>query len=390
MSASGQTPDYVARVRELAPLIRECADEAERERRLPKRLADAMATAGLYRVAAPASVGGAETHPFTQIEVIEAAAETDGAAGWNLMIGIENLGFLGGALEEPMAQKLFADPGLIVAGALNPLGRATPVPGGLRVSGQWPFASGCHNAQYFWGQCIVYDGDEPAREEDGRVVLREALIPSSEFEIVDTWHVSGLRGSGSHDVRATDLFVPDERVTGVLARPPRHSTPLFRLPPFSRLAYNKVGVATGICRAAIDHFVRLATDKVPRASGNSLRERATAQLAVAEAERELRSSRAFVFDIVGEIWEDTVAGRPVTQKQRALVQLACSGAASSAVSAVERIHDSAGATANFTSSPLERCFRDVQVVRQHIMVSSQWTEAAGRVLLGLDSNSLLL
>ena len=193
------------RARVLAPLVREGADEAERERRLPDRIAEAMADAGLYRIAAPRSVGGGECEPRTQIETIEAIAYADGATGWNLMIGVENLGFLGATLPLEAARRLFADPRLIVAGALNPLGRATPASGGFRVTGQWPFASGCHNAQFFWGQCIVHDGDTPAPGPNGGLLLREALVPAGEFEIVDTWHVSGMRGSGSHDVAIHDV-----------------------------------------------------------------------------------------------------------------------------------------------------------------------------------------
>ncbi|MBW2416672.1 MAG: hydroxylase, partial [Deltaproteobacteria bacterium] len=281
------------------------------------------------------------------------------------------------------AERIYADPALVVSGALNPLGRAVPADGGYRITGQWPFASGCQNSHFFWGQCIV--------EEDGdRVRMVEALVPADDFEVVDTWNVSGLRGTGSHDVRVTDLFVPDERMTSALTTPTRETGVLFRLPPFSRLAYNKVGVATGIARAALDHFSDLASTKTPRASGRPLAERATAQLAMAEAEAELGSSRAWAFETVGELWDAVAAGHAPTSEQRARVQLACSNAASAAVRAVERVHAAAGTSANFIGHPLERCFRDVQVVRQHIMVSPQWFEAAGRVLLGLDSRSPLI
>lgn len=381
--------DPVARARELVPLVREHADEAERERRLPQRVAEAMASAGLHRVAAPRSVGGGECDPATQIETIEVISAADGASGWNLMIGIENQGFLGAALPLETARKLFADPTLIVAGALNPLGRAKRGDGGLIVSGQWPFASGCHNAGWFWGQCILMDGDEPARNEAGQVELREALIPASEFEILDTWHVAGLRGSGSHDVAAHDVFVPDAHVTAVLtgATKPRETGTLYRFPPFNRLAYNKVGVATGIARAAIDHFKQLASEKLPRGSSKLLRDKVSVQLAVAEAEARLRSARAFVLDAVGEVWRATEAGREATAEQRALVHLACSSACAASIRTVEIVHSAAGTTANFTSSPLERCLRDVRVVPQHIMVSPQWAEMAGRVLLGVEGDS---
>ena len=381
--------DPIARARDLLPLVRECADEAERERRLPGRLAQAMAAAGLYRVAAPRSVGGAECNPRSQIETIETISAADGAAGWNLMIGIEIMGFLGAALDLETARKLYADPGLIVAGALNPLGRATKSEGGFRVSGQWPFASGCHNAQWFWGQCIVVDGDDPTNREPGGVVLREALIPAAEFEILDTWHVSGLRGSGSHDVAARDVFVPEERMTAVLSGgfQLRETGTLFRFPPFNRLAYNKVGVATGIARGALGHFKELAGQKLPRGSRKLLRDKVSVQLAVAEAEAQLRQARAFVFESVEEVWDATDRGEPVTAEQRALVHLACTNACTASIRAVEIVTTAAGTTANFTSCPLERCMRDVRVIPQHIMVSPQWTEVAGRVLLGLEGES---
>jgi alkylation response protein AidB-like acyl-CoA dehydrogenase len=235
------------------------------------------------------------------------------------------------------------------------------------------------------------DGDEPARNEAGQVELREALIPASEFEILDTWHVAGLRGSGSHDVAAHDVFVPDAHVTAVLtgATKPRETGTLYRFPPFNRLAYNKVGVATGIARAAIDHFKQLASEKLPRGSSKLLRDKVSVQLAVAEAEARLRSARAFVLDAVGEVWRATEAGREATAEQRALVHLACSSACAASIRTVEIVHSAAGTTANFTSSPLERCLRDVRVVPQHIMVSPQWAEMAGRVLLGVEGDGPL-
>jgi alkylation response protein AidB-like acyl-CoA dehydrogenase len=376
----------IARARELAPMLRECADEAERNRRLPERAAEAMALAGLFRVAAPRRLGGAEAEPEEQIETIEIVSAADGSVGWNLMIGIEVLGFLGAALDHGFASKLFDDPGLIISGALNPVGVATPVPGGYRVSGKWPFASGCDNAHYFWGQCQVREenGNPPS---DGSPQLREALLARDEFEILDTWHVSGMRGSGSHDVTANDIFVPDERMTAVMFDRPKEEGTLFRLPPFTRLAYNKVGVSTGIARSAIDQFVKLAATHRRRASGSDLRDRSDVQLAVAEAETRLRSARAFVLDSVAKVWDATAADREVSAESRALVHLACSNAAAQSIRAVDLVCEVAGTAAIFESGPLERCQRDVRVVLQHITVSPQWNGNAGRVLLGMPSGS---
>jgi alkylation response protein AidB-like acyl-CoA dehydrogenase len=372
----------------LAPIIREHADASEAQRHQHAAIARALARANLFRVAVPKSLGGLECHPEVQIKVIEEVSRLDGGAGWALMIGIETMGIIGPYFDRATMLETFADPDFITAGALNPLGHATRVDGGYRISGQWPFASGVHNATHFIGQSILHVGDERARDDQG-VTLLETLIPAGEFEILDTWHVSGLRGSGSHDVRVDDVFVPDVRVCQMARQTLDETGTLFRIPPYSRLAYNKVGVATGIARAAIDHFVDLAVVKTPRGSVNKLRERPDAHRAVAEAELTLGSARSYALEVVREIWDQVEAGEVPDRKLRARLQLACSGACNASVQAVEKVYAAAGASANFVSNPLERCMRDVLVVRQHIMVSPQWLDGAGRVLLGLESGTFL-
>ena len=380
------------RVRVLAPLIRDNADVAERQRHLPGEVAKAMAHAGLYRIAASRTIGGEELTPMSQIEVIESVSQVDGATGWNLMIGIEVMGLLGAALEPDVAQELYRDPGLIAAGALNPQGRAVRADGGYLVTGQWPFASGCHNAQWFWGQCIVTDGTEPIRNARGHVQLLEATIPATEFEILDTWHVSGMRGSGSHDVAINEVFVPDRLITRVSAGGPigmrfMDESPLYRFPAFARLAYNKVGVSTGIASAALESFKTLASEKTPRASRSLLRDKASVQNTFAEATTLLRSSRSYVMDAVERVWESVLAGDEPTADQRMHIHLACSSAAEHAVQVVELLHTAAGTSANFESCPLDRQLRNVRVVPQHLMVSAQWKQTAGRVLLGLPGDT---
>jgi alkylation response protein AidB-like acyl-CoA dehydrogenase len=383
MSAVGDLTGeiLVERARALQPLVREFAERGDAERRLPLEVVHALREAGLFRIAVARAQGGAEADPRSQILAIEAISEADGAAGWTLMIGIESLGIASAALRPDVAEELIAKhPEVVFSGALNPLGRATPVEGGVRVTGRWPFASGCQHSDWFWGQCVVQGEAQPR--------LLEVVVPRASYRVADTWNVAGLRGSGSHDVVIDDLFVPDRFTTRVSYERLRESGPLFRMPVFVRLAYNKVGVATGIARAALDDFIALASQKVPRAMSVPLRERQHAQTSLAEAETRLRSARAFVFDAVDEVWQETLAGRPASSKQRALVQLACSQAVSACARAVELVHAAAGTTANFVSSPLERRMRDVHAVGQHIMVSPAQVEPAVRVLLGLESRTV--
>jgi alkylation response protein AidB-like acyl-CoA dehydrogenase len=371
----------VERANELKPLVASFADRTEALRTLPAEVVRALREAGLFRVAVATEVGGAEATPREQILAIEAISEADGAAGWALMIGVETLGFASAFLLPDVAEEVIAKhPEVIFSGALNPQGRATRIDGGVLVSGRWPFASGCMHSDWFWGQCVIQEGGKPQ--------TLEVLVPRHEFKVLDTWHVAGLRGSGSHDVEIEDVFVPDRFTTRVGAGGVHARGALFRLPALSRLAYNKVGVATGIARGALDAFVELASARVPRAMSAPLRERRFAQESIAEAESLLRSARAFVFESVEELWQETLAGRTPSMKQRALVQLACVKAVMASARAVEIVHAAAGTSANALTSPLERRMRDVHVVGQHIVVSPSLIEPASRVLLGLPPNGI--
>ena len=234
--------DHIRTTENLAPLIRRHADEAERIRHLPRPVAEAFAEHGLYRLAGTPDIHGADADPMTQIGVIEAASRADGSAGWNLMIGIETFGLIGPGFKG-RCPELIADPMTVMASSTAAVGRAQKDGDGWRVSGQWQFVSGIHNAQIFGATVRLYDGDDLLDEGN-----RYAVVPEGEFEIVDTWHVAGLRGSGSHDVRLDDVYVPDSRIIAPIGGN-EATTPQLRLPLGNRLAYNKAAVAIGIARA---------------------------------------------------------------------------------------------------------------------------------------------
>ncbi len=375
------TPE--ARAEALLPLVRANADAAEAQRHLPAAVAEAFARAGLYRIAAPASCGGEEADPATQIRTIEIISRADGSAGWNLMIGVESFGLIAPGFER--CPELIADPMVVLCSSTAAVGHAEAVDGGYRVSGQWQFVSGCHNSQLFGATVRLHRDGEPLPQR-GNVY---ALVPRADFEILDTWRVSGLAGSGSHDVRVTEAFVPENRIVAPIGGNAGDS-PLLRFPLGPRLAYNKVAVALGIARAAIDAFTDVARGKVPRFSSRSLCHRPRAQRAAAEAEVRVRGCRALVFDLVDRLWEDVLSERQIPAEHLALFQAACSDAAAGCAQAVDLLCDAAGTTANAKGHPLERLARDVRVVRQHASVASHHIEDAGRVFLGLPAEGLML
>jgi alkylation response protein AidB-like acyl-CoA dehydrogenase len=274
---------------------------------------------------------------------------------------------------------------VVLCSSTAAVGRADAVAGGYRVTGQWQFVSGCHNSQLFGATVRLHQDGEPV-PGTGNVY---AMIERDDFEIVDTWHVSGLAGSGSHDVRVTDVFVPEARIVAPIGGN-RGDSPLLQFPLGARLAYNKVAVSLGIGRAAIDAFVDLARGKTPRFSSQSLRHRGRAQRAVAEAEVRVRGGRALVFDLVGDLWDQVLDGRDIPGERLALFQAACSDTVAGCAQAVDLLCDAAGTTANQKGHPLERLARDVRVVRQHASVASHHLDDAGRVLLGLPAEGLML
>ncbi len=365
----------------LEALVRAHADEAERQRRLPAPVAEAFAASGLYRIGAPESLSGLDADPLTQMLVIETVSRFDGSAGWNLMIGIENFALLAPACGGCRA--LIEDPLVVLASSTAAVGRAVQEGDGYRVNGRWQFVSGCHNASVFGATVRLYDQDEPVSQNV------YAMLPEPDFRIEDTWAVGGLCGSGSHDVCVDDVWVPEAQIVAPLGGS-EATTDQLRFPLGARLAFNKVAVALGIARAGIDAFVELAEGKVPRFASRSLRERPASQRAVAEAEVRVRSGKALVAELLEVMWRKVVAGEHVSTRERALFQLACSDAVRGCVNAVDTVCDAAGTTANQQAHPLERIARDVRVVRQHVTVANHQIDDAGRVLLGLPAEGLML
>src|SRR2546425_1886983 len=235
--------------RSLAPRIRERADEIEAARQLPPNLVMEIARARLFKVAVSEADGGLGADIITTLRVIEEVARADGSTGWCLAMGANSFR-QSAQLEPDVRRKLFhSDPVGVSAGSANPRGRAVAAPGGYRVTGHWFFASGCMHSSLLHGACKVFDGDAPRRRPNGDQDVRIAYFyPKTQARIIDTWNVSGMRGTGSHDIEVEDLFVPEEHTFSALDRRGRVTGPVNRMPGVDLAGCGVCCVGLGVAR----------------------------------------------------------------------------------------------------------------------------------------------
>jgi alkylation response protein AidB-like acyl-CoA dehydrogenase len=283
-------------VRALAPLIRAHADEAEQQRRLPQPVVTALADAGLFRLYTPHTLGGWEVEPLTFYRVVEALACIDASTAWCVWLASGNPVYVGRSLPDPGAAAVFGrDPQVVTAGVVAPYGRAVVHDGGYVVSGRWPYASGCQHSTWLFCCCTVYDGEQLRLTAPGDPEVRVLCVPTSHVTILDTWEVSGLAGTGSHDVVIEEVFVP-EAYSGLFgAGPLPHSTHfqglLYRYPFILASALPIGALALGIAQGAVETVLELAQTKQPARTTTLLREQALFHVRLAEAVALVRKPR---------------------------------------------------------------------------------------------------
>jgi indole-3-acetate monooxygenase len=366
-------------------LARDLAAATERERALPPTLIDELRATGLMRAGAPASLGALEASPATTLSGAERVARGDASAGWCVSIAATS-SLLAAYLPQDGAAEIFGDPRTVAAGVWAPRGKALVVEGGLRVSGRWSFCSGISHSEWLFAGCVL---DQPQAREDPPT-LRVAALPTAELEILDTWHTSGLRGTGSHDAVADDLFVPDHHVLSLLDAGPRVETPLYRFPIFGFFALSIAAAALGNARGAIDDLSELAAGKTGLGSSRVLAERPATQAAVGEAEAALRAARALYYEAIDQAWAAAHNDGPVGESQRLGLRLAATHAVRASAEVARSMYDLGGGTAIYEDSPLQRRFRDAHAATAHFQVNPATWELTGRLLLGLPTRTAQL
>jgi alkylation response protein AidB-like acyl-CoA dehydrogenase len=368
--------------RQLVPQIRSCADEIEASRELPRPLFEALADAGMFHLAVPRAIGGAEIDLPTYIQVIEEIGKADASTGWCVNQAAVFATY-SARMPHAAARAIWIDtPRGVVANSPVATARAVVVPGGYRVTGRQGFSTGCRHASWLAAHAQVIE-DGRVRLEDGRPETRYLFVPVAEGELLDTWRVRGMRGTGTHDFAVHDIFVPEARTVTSVTAPLVETGPLYQIPRTLEFASGDAAVALGMARTCLATFAELAGAKTPRGMQALLRDQSMVQVDVGHAEAHLRAGRAFLIETVGEIWADVTAGKPINLDQRATLRLATTHAIRLAVQVVDTVYNAAGVTAVYEEHPLQRYFQDIHVISQHLQARFSHYELVGRHWLGL-------
>lgn len=362
-------------------MIRSCADQIEAERELPRALFEALADAGMFHLAIPRSLGGAELDLPTYVQVIEELGKADASTGWCVNQGAIFATYAA-RMPRDVARAIFVDPPrAVVANTPAATAQAVVVAGGYRVTGRQGFSTGCRHATWVAAHATITENGQ-TRLEDGQPETRYFFVPVAEAELLDTWRVRGMRGTGTHHFAVNDVLVPAWRTVLSATAPLVEDGPLYRIPRTLLFASGDAAVALGLARTCLTTFLDLAGAKTPRAMQALLRDQSMIQVNVGRCEAGIRTGRAFLLEAVRDIWAASTSDA-ITLEHRAALRLATTHAIRLAAQVIDTVYNAAGATAAYEDNLLQRHFQDIHVITQHLQGRLSHYELVGRHWLGL-------
>jgi indole-3-acetate monooxygenase len=379
------TQRLLSDIQSLAPEITSRIPEIEAGRRIPIDLVEALRSIGMFRLLVPRSYGGFELEFPEALKIITALSRIDGSVGWTVGIASGSSIFASMLQPEVYRQVYGNGPDAIMAGSATPSGTAEATAGGWRVSGRWPFASGCQHADWIAGFAVMTQAGKllpgPAGE-GGPPLVRGFALPASDWQIEDTWHVAGLKGTGSDHVSLRDKLVPAANffdvATGVSHLPgPLYQTVTEYLP----LIHGAMN--TGMAEGALHDLIELAdTGRQQLRAPAPLRDSELFQAELGRISADLRAAQAFLDAQVAGHWRHALAG---TLKDDALLAQGIQASiwiAATCIRVADACFTLAGGVALYETSPLQRRMRDLHVAAQHAAAQPRNYVNAGKRLLG--------
>lgn len=351
--------------------IRTRREEFEKRGHIPRDIVNALKKIGVYRAFVPKSLGGDEISPAAFCRLIERISKADASTGWVASFGISTM-YLG-ALSNDVFESLYREnPNLTFAGALFPPQAAQEMPGGLLVSGRWPYCSGCMGAD------LIGVGTKGSEQTGG--LPRMTVMRADQVRIDQTWDTVGLQATGSHDIVVDKVFVTHE-MTFVRGGPTHRQEPIFRYPAMSLAAQVLAVVGLGTAREALDYIYAQTSGKSSITGAPAGGTRPYLQAGLAQAEATLSGARAYFYDTIETAWAQILRGDKISPEMNVKLRLAATQAARSGATAARMAFELGGTEALRRGHVLNRCLIDAAAVAQHAFIGvGTWTLAGAGLL----------
>jgi len=381
--------ELIGRARELQPIIAGRAPETERNRAPLDETIKDLCDAGFMQILTPKRFGGHELHLDTMVEVARIISTACPSTGWVLSFYMGH-NWLHAVFPEKSQEEVFATRSFALSsGQIAPTAKAVRVAGGFELTGRQAWSSGVVHAEWIFFTGLVAEEGVPPHPW-------MFCVPRADVQVIDTWFIAGMQGTGSRDVAADKVFVPQHRAYSFIAllqgtHPGRsiHANPLYSLPVITALSFEAMPVLSGALRGAADIFVQITRDRIASYTGTSVAAKPTAQMRAGRAFAMAEALDAMVDDSI-----DLVMGlgsRLPTPHERARIRVRCALMNKMACESVNDIIHGAGGDAFRDKSPLQRFFRDLNVLRSHAGIDiDAASELYGKVLLDIDTAGLMV
>lgn len=380
---SNRAKRLLADIQDLAPEIIARAAEIEAGHRVPLDLVETLKSLGVFRMFAPHSHGGLELDLPEGLEIIRALGRIDGSVGWTAMIG-SGSGIFAPLLPRETYEHVYRNGAdLIFAGSTAPVGTAETAPGGWRVNGRWPFASGCLHADWMIGLCVMSEAGKPTPGEGGRSQIRGVFLPAHDWQIEDTWYAAGLKGTGSHHISLKEVIVPAENFFDFENGAPCVPGPLYQTAPHLLPLFHSA-ISVGMAEGAVDDLLTLIeTGRQQLRAAAPMRESEIFQFEFGRVEADLRAARASLAVQAASHWRHALAGTLKSEALRTQGTQTGIWISTTCVRVADACFALAGGSAVYESSPLQRRLRDLHTAAQHASVHQRHYVAAGIAALDL-------
>ena len=382
--------ELVERARAFAPRLAERARKAEELRALPEETLRELHESGLFRILQPKRFGGFETDLMTLVGCTAALAEGCGSTSWVYANLASHHWMIGMWCDEAQQEIWGENPDAGVSSSFAfPAGRGRKVPGGFRITGRWPFSSGVDCAQWVMLAAIVEDTGE------GRPGHRVFLVPKRELEVIYNWFVSGLAATGSKDVKAQDVFVPDYRAVdpadwrgGKSPGSGVNPGPLYRIPVLASFGFILTGTTLGLARAAWKLYADTTRTRLATYTGANVADFPTVQIKVGEAATLIDLSGMVLMRDAEEMMGHAARGEVPDLDSRHRYRRNGTYSVKMCVDAVDLVVQATGAKSLFIDNPMQRIFRDIHAAASHINLNWEIPAVSyGRIALGLPPDN---